>query len=272
MEQKKKIKLSRKTKRILISVSIGLLLAVFLFAGYKLYTIAHEYRVAQRSYNKLSGDYVSDADPASLPSLPGQAQTPADASLADPSPITVDFDALLAQNPDVRGWLYCADTVINYPVMQAADNDFYLHRLYDRSYNGSGSLFIDFRCTGSFASRINLIYGHHMNDGSMFASLVNYRKQEYYDAHPCMYLNTPEGNYRVDLFSAFITAADSAVYVTGFATDEEYQAYLLKMKAFSEFDCDVTPTVDDSIVVLSTCTYEYNQARYVVFGKLVPTR
>ncbi len=133
MEQKKKIKLSRKTKRILISVSIGLLLAVFLFAGYKLYTIAHEYRVAQRSYNKLSGDYVSDADPASLPSLPGQAQTPADASLADPSPITVDFDALLAQNPDVRGWLYCADTVINYPVMQAADNDFYLHRLYDLS-------------------------------------------------------------------------------------------------------------------------------------------
>lgn len=277
MEKKRK-KVNNKARAILISILIGLMLAVFLFAGWKLYTISHEYRVAQRSYNKLSDQFVSDATPAPLPSLPQggsqggsqNGQQPVAPVLADPSPISVDFDALLAKNPDVKGWLYCADTVINYPVVQAADNDYYLHRLYDRSYNGSGSIFIDYRCDGSFQSRIAILYGHHMNDGSMFASLVNYRKQEYYDAHPVMYLNTPDGNYLVELFSGFITAADSAVYVFGFESDEAYAAYLAKMQAFSDFESEIAPTIDDRIVVLSTCTYEYNDARYVVFGRLVP--
>lgn len=275
MEKKKTKKgLSRKAQRILISVSVGLLLVVFLFAGYKLYTIAHEYRAAQRSYNKLSGSYVSASDPAALPQLPdGSGQEGAQAGeLADPSPISVDFSALQAQNTDVKGWLYSEGTVINYPVMQSLDNDYYLHRLYDRSYNASGSLFIDYLCPGDFSGPIAIIYGHHMNDGSMFASLGNYRNQDYYEAHPVMYLNTPNGNYRVDLFSGFITASDSTVYTVRFESDEAYQAYLLKMKAFSDFESDVTPTVDDRIVVLSTCTYEYNDARYVVFGKLTPTR
>ena len=273
MEKKKtKKKMRRKTQRLLISILVGLLLVVFLFAGYKLYTIAHEYRVAQRSYNKLSDSCVSDGDPSALPALPGGDGSENSPDLADPSPISVDFDALLAQNTDVKGWLYSEGTVINYPVMQSLDNDFYLHRLYDKSYNASGSLFIDYLCPGDFSGDIAIIYGHHMNDGSMFASLGNYRNQEYYEEHPVMYLNTPNGNYRVDLFSGFITAADSTVYTVRFANDEAYQAYLLKMKAFSDFECDVTPTVDDHIIVLSTCTYEYNDARYVVFGKLTPTR
>ncbi len=284
MKKKKKKGISRKTQRILISILIGLLIAVFLFAAYKFYTIAHEYRAASRSYNKLSGSVVSSADPSSastpqqLPSLAGQdgkddpnvSQTPVE--LADPSPISVDFGALLAVSGDVKGWLYSEGTVINYPVMQAANNDYYLHRLYDGKYNASGSLFIDYHCPGDFSGKIAIIYGHHMNDGSMLASIGNYRKQSYYDAHPVMYLNTPRGNYRVDIFSGFITASDSSVYTVGFSDDEEYQAYLLKMKAFSDFESDVTPTVDDRIIVLSTCTYEYNDARYVVFGKLVPTR
>ena len=276
--EKKRIKLSQKDRAVLISALVFVLVVVFLVAGIKLYSIVHEYRVAQRSYNKLSDQFVSASTPAPQGSQTSQGQSGQAADpqpgvvLADPSPISVDFDALLAKNSDVKGWLYSEGTVINYPVVQAADNDYYLHRLYDGSYNGSGSLFIDYRCYSGLQGRIAIIYGHHMNDGSMFASLVEYRKQEYYDAHPVMYLNTPQGNYQVELFSGFITAADSAVYVMGFADDEEYAAYLMKMKAFSEFDCDVTPTVDDRIIVLSTCTYEYNNARYVVFGRLVPTR
>ena len=277
MEQKKTPKktMSVKTQRILISVLVVLLLAVFLFSGYKLYHISHEYRVAQRSYNNLSGSVVSDAAPEKLPELPDAVDPETGAELADPSPITVDFDALLAQSKDVKGWLYSPDTVINYPVMQSgADkpDDYYLHRLPDGSYNASGSLFIDFRNPGDFTGRIAIIYGHRMKDGSMFASLGDYKDQAYYDAHPYMYLNTPDGNYRVDLFSAFITASDSALYVPGFEDDESYQAYLLKVKAFSDFQCDVTPTVDDRIIMLSTCTYEYNEARFIVFGKLTPTK
>ena len=272
MEKKPTKRMSRKTRRILISALIGLLLAVFLFSGYKLYTIAHAYRAARHSYDTLSGSVVTNTDPSALPSLPDDADPQTGASLADPSPVTVDFSALKAQNSDIRGWLYSEGTVINYPVMQSNDNDYYLHRLPDKSYNSSGSLFVDYLCPGDFSGPITIIYGHHMRDGSMFASLGNYKKQSYYEEHPVMYLNTPDGNYRVDLFSAFITSADSMIYVPGFNSTEEYRDYLLKIKAFSDFECDVTPTVDDRIVMLSTCTYEYNQARYVVYGMLVPTK
>lgn len=272
MEMKKKKGMSRRTQRILISILIGLLLAAFLFAGYKLYMMAVEYREARRAYKQVSDAYVSSADSSSLPALPGQSGSQASAELADPSPITVDFEAMLAQNPDVKGWLYSEGTVINYPVMQATDNDYYLHRLFDRTYHPNGSLFIDCRCPGDFSGDIAIIYGHHMNDGSMLASITKYRKQDYYDEHPVMYLNTPNGNYRVDLFSGFITAADSTAYMVRFEDDEAFQAYLLKMKAFSDFECDVTPTVDDHIIMLSTCTYEYNDARYVLFGKLTPAK
>ena len=115
-----------------------------------------------------------------------------------------------------------------------------------------------------------MIYGHHMNDGSMFASICNYGKQEYYDAHPVMYLNTPTQNYRVELFTGFITSADSSVYTFFFNSDAEYGAFLEKMKGFSDFDCDVEVGPEDRIITLSTCTYEYDNARYVVMGKLVP--
>ena len=274
MDKKRtKKKTSRKTQTLLISILVGLLLAVFLFSGYKFYTIAHEYRVAQRSYNKLSDSYVSTADPAVVPTQPIESEDQVTVELADPSPVSVDFAALLAENTDVKGWLYSEGTVINYPILQSIDNDFYLHRLYDKRYNASGSLFIDYRCAGDFSGELAIIYGHHMNDGTMLASLVNYRKQEYYDAQPIMYLNTPNGNYRIDLFSSFITASDSeTVYRTSFSDREDYQTYLTKMKALSDFECDVTPTADDHIVMFSTCTYEYNEARYVVFGKLTPTR
>ncbi len=270
--RKKKQKLSRKTQRILLSVLVGLLLAVFLFSGYKLYSIVHEYRVAQRSYSGLHDQVTQTHTPtvSYAPQEPG-AEKPAEEP-SDTSPLQVDFDALRAVNPDVKGWLYSEGTVISYPVLQSLDNAYYLHRLYDRSENPSGSLFMDFQSPGDFSGRISIIYGHHMKDGSMFASLVKYKDQQYYEEHPVMYLNTPTGNYRVEVFSGFITASDSTVYTKSFANDEEYQNYLIKMKAFSDFESDVTPGVGDRVLVLSTCTYEYNEARYVVFGRLVPAK
>jgi sortase B len=109
-----------------------------------------------------------------------------------------------------------------------------------------------------------------MNDGSMFASIVNYKKQEYYTAHPNLYLNTPSGNYRLAVFSGFVTYADSSVYTFDFAGDADFMDYVAKMKGFSDFSSDVTVSASDRIAVLSTCTYEYDDARYVLFAKMVP--
>ena len=109
-----------------------------------------------------------------------------------------------------------------------------------------------------------------MNDGTMFASLANYRERAYYERYPVMYLSTKDMNYRVEIFSAYLTDAESDSYTFLFESDEAYVAYLRKICAQSDFQSNVSLSYTDRIITLSTCSYEYNDARYVVHGKLVP--
>ncbi len=256
----------KKSVKILLTVLCLIFVGIFAFSGYKLYSIMHEYKVAENKYNDLSNRFVN-SDRKKTESEMSEEDKLAN---EETSPIDVDFNALREQCADVVGWIYSEDTVINYPMVIAEDNFYYLRRMIDGNYNSSGTLFLDCLNEGDFSSKNTLIYGHNMRDGSMFASIRNYDKQEYYDAHPKLYINTPDGNYRVEVFSAYITDADSDTYTIGFSSDEDYQAYLDKMVSQSAFTSDVKPTSKDRIVTLSTCTYEYADARFVVQGRLVP--
>ena len=142
--------------------------------------------------------------------------------------------------------------------------------MMDKSYNPGGTLFIDYRCAGDFSSKNTLIYGHHMGDGSMLASIVDYKTQEYFDKHPVMYLNTPNGTYRLDIVAGFVTYYDSRVYNYEFDSRTEFEEWFALMRGFSDFESPVKVDSDDLLVTLSTCTYEYDNARYVVLAKLVP--
>ena len=285
---KKRRKNTKDKTTLLLTALTVLLIAVFLFSGYKLLSTLLEYRKAANTYNNLSGEVVSNRDagspsgdsPAASSGTAGrtanrgaQSQSSGGQTAAQPlerSPIEVDFSALLARNSDVVGWIYSPDTVINYPVVQGSDNDYYLHRLIDGTWNPSGSIFVDVRNPLCFDGRSAILYGHHMNDGSMFASIVNYKNQAYYNEHPNLYLNTPSGNYRLAVFSGFVTYADSSVYTFDFTDDADFLDYVGKMKGFSDFNSEVTVAATDRIAVLSTCTYEYDDARYVIFAKMIP--
>lgn len=186
------------------------------------------------------------------------------------SPIVVDFEALTERNGDICGWLYCPDTVISYPVVQAEDNSFYLHRDIDLNYSSYGTLFTETMSEKDFNNDNSIIYGHHMKDGGMFAGLVNYAGKNYYEKHPVFYLNTPEMNYRVEVFAAFLTDMYSDAYNNTFDSDEEMQAWLDTAKDLSAIETDVEVSPGDRILTLSTCTYEYDTARYVVMGKMIP--
>ena len=188
------------------------------------------------------------------------------------SPIVVDFEALAERNSDVCGWLYCPNTVISYPVVQAEDNSFYLHRDIDLNYSSYGTLFTEAMSAKDFDNDNSIIYGHHMKDGGMFAGLVNYGKMNYYEKHPVFYLNTPEMNYRVEVFAAFLTDMYSDAYNNSFDSDEEMQAWLDAARELSAIKTDVEVQPGDRVLTLSTCTYEYDTARYVVMGKMVPIR
>ncbi len=240
-------------------------LIVFIFSAYKIISTLAGYRQAQKAYDGMSTQFVSVATPAptAAPDAPEASAPP------EVSPINVDFDALKATSADAVGWIYQPDTVINYPIAHTDNNFYYLDHILGGESNGNGTPFIDTLCAGDFSNKNTLIYGHNMNDGSMFASLRNYRDAAYYPEHPVLYISTPEKNYRLELFTGFVTEADSDAYAFQFDEDEQFMHYVETMKAQSTFQSDVTVAADDKLVLLSTCTYEFDDARYVVIGKLV---
>lgn len=182
-------------------------------------------------------------------------------------PIEVDFDALRTENPDIIAWIYCPDTEVSYPVLQSDDNQYYLRRRSDGSHHIAGSIFADYRNSADFTDENLILYGHNMTNGSMFALLPHYAQQNYYEEHPVWYLLTPTANYKVRLFAGFVTSTKSQVYSL---IHEQVNGESIMLKAWedSDFQCDFPPTDGEQTITLSTCSYEFSDARYVLIGTL----
>ena len=180
-----------------------------------------------------------------------------------------DFAALRAVNPDVVGWLTCPGTVIDYPVVQGDDNIYYLTRLFNGETNKAGTLFLDCHNAPDFMDGNSVIYGHHMKNGSMLAGIVGYKEQAYYDAHPAMELFTPAGDYLVELFSGYVARDEAVLTAPHFADDAAFGECIAEANAASTFKCAVDVQPSDRILTLVTCTYEVENARYVLHGRVV---
>lgn len=188
------------------------------------------------------------------------------------APIQVDFDALFTKNQDVVAWLYCPDTPINYPVVQSSDNNYYLRRLLDGSYNSAGTLFLDYRNAEDLSNWNSVIYGHNMKNDSMFGTLPDYKTPSYFQEHPEMFLLTPEQDYSIQLLAGFTTPASSELY-SSFAPDAAEATRLIESWIRnSDFVSEIQPTAEDHLITLSTCSYEYDNARYVLIGILKECR
>ena len=240
-------------RRTISNILIIVFSAIIAFSGYRLWKIFHEYHVGEKQYEQTADSYVRPKDP--------------DHTLADNGPqecpITVDFDGLLAENSDVVGWIYSEGTQINYPVLRGESNETYLRHMINGQYNSSGSIFMDFRNNPDLSDFNTIIYGHHMKNGSMFASLHEYVDQSYFEDHKNMWYLTPEHVYRLDVISGYIGKAEAEVY-TIFKNQDELDSYLSFASVYSDFTPNQVPEEINKVVVLSTCSYEYDDARYVV--------
>lgn len=168
------------------------------------------------------------------------------------------------------GWIWCPDTVIDYPIMQWSDNDYYLHHLPDGSGSDIGSIFLDAENQGDFTDDLSVIYGHHITRGRMFTPLTNYRDPSYYIEHPKMYLYLADGKtYQVQLFAGEVADGASANLPTKFSTGKERGEFVQEKKRNSTFTSDIKIGKKDSLIALCTCTYEFSNARYILYGKLV---
>lgn len=126
---------------------------------------------------------------------------------------------------------------------------------------------MDYRCRSDYSSLNTIIYGHNMKNDSMFGTFTDYKSQEYYDEHPVIWLLTPEVNYKIELMAGYVTPSDSDAY-SEFISHEELYEYIQEAKNKSTFSSPLTCSSKDRIVTLSTCSYEYDTARYVLVGKL----
>ena len=254
----------KKRRKIVIGVLFFLFGAVFAFSAVRLLQAGRVYRVGSETYESLAQTAVIRKEEALEPSSPEEAEAPKEPLL------NVDFEMLHSVNEQVIGWIYSGNEEINYPIVQGEDNDYYLRRLVDGTYNSNGSIFMDYRNSPAMEDRNTLIYGHNMGNHTMFASLLDYSTEGYYEENPVLILQTPEESYYLEVFSGYVTDASSTGYRIDFADDGDFSAFLEEIRGKSEFETGVEVTAEDRIVTLATCSYRFNDARYVLHCKLVP--
>lgn len=182
-------------------------------------------------------------------------------------PAAVDFDRLHAVSKDAAAWLLSPGTTVNYAVARAEDNEYYLRRLLDGTYANGGTLFIDYRCAADFTDWNTVIYGHYMDDGTMFAELANYQDPAYYKEHPVLYLYLPGKRYELELVAGYTTDISDELYSLP-ASREARDKVLEEAVGKSSFSARVTVGEEDRLVTLSTCSYVYEDARYVVLARI----
>lgn len=162
------------------------------------------------------------------------------------------------------GWINVPETKINYPVMYSGDNNFYLHRAVDGSYLRVGSIFLDYRCNSDFASRINILYGHNMSDGSMFADVMKFIDSSYFDSHNYGWLSTPNAVYKIDFFSV----SQPENYDDFYDVNSDINLWLESLRENSFIWRNIGISEEDRFISLSTCTGSEGSSRTVLTGKL----
>ncbi len=186
--------------------------------------------------------------------------------------LSIDFEYLKGINPDVVGWIKIEDTQINYPIVQGTNNSFYLNHSYDKKWSGAGSIFMDYSSSSDFSDLNTFIYGHHTNNGSMFGELYKYMDANFYKEHPSFYLYTLNGNYVVDVFSAYIDDVESDSYKQDFSSFEEYEKYLNDVIVKSKYKTNLEINAEkDRIITLYSCSHENRRTkrdRYYIHGIL----
>ena len=179
----------------------------------------------------------------------------------------MDFTALQNANDDVFGWITIPTTRLSYPLLQGEDNEYYLNRTWRKGRNSVGAIFMDYRASRDLSDFHTVIYGHRMNNRSMFGTLLSYADPTYLAANPTVYIADKNGSHAYDIFAVY-EAENMATYKLDFADDSEKLTFLNYCVEKSLHETGITPEVDDRILTLSTCTGNGHDSRWVVQAAL----
>lgn len=183
--------------------------------------------------------------------------------------LNVNFDKLKNTNSDTVGWLNVSGTNINYPVVQAKDNSYYLTHSFDKTYNKAGWVFMDYRNKMDNLNKNTIIYAHSRVNNTMFGSLNKTLKKDWYNnkSNHMIRLSTENINSMWQIFSVYTVPNTNDYIKTVFNNDDEFLDFINLIKNRSKFDFATDVNISDNIITLSTC-YKTND-RVVVHAKLI---
>lgn len=267
-----------KKKNMIAGILIGaVLVAGLAYTGYELYQWWNDGRLIQQEADEIASDFLlpEETPPAMEPpeeSGETQEESPTESTEGQAEPVlTIDYEKLLATNSEAIGWIRIDGTSVNYPVMQASDNNKYMSMNIYGEYSSAGTPFLD--CTNNLEPLDSnlVIYGHNMGIGrtSAFSTLTKYKSHSHWSRYPLIELNLKgeTGLWRIFAVLEFNVEDLSAYNYTthNFLTQEEMQAFVNEAKQRSSYDTGVEVTGEDHILTLSTC----DRGTYGTKGRIV---
>lgn len=228
-------------KRMINNILLIICIFIFCISTWKLYGYYRSYKKAKDTYSKIAKENVKISK----------------------NERKIDFKKLKSQNQDIAGWIYIRGTTIDYPIVQGKDNEEYLHQDFNKKKSSSGTIFLDKNCKKDFTSDNNIIYGHHMKNGTMFAQLLKFREKSFLKKHNEIMIFTPDRTIHLKVISAYAQKAQNKIPVT-FANDKQKKAYIKKIESMSEQTIKTSRINDSHIYTFVTCSYEGEDNRTYV--------
>ena len=223
---------------------------IICISSYNIYTTLSEYKRSDNIYSEIRN-------------LKEAAMTEAGEDEIEDENVKLSKE-LSKKNSDYRCWINVQGTNIDYPIVQGRDNSYYLTHDFNKGYLPAGSIFMDYR--NDLKKDLNtVIYGHHMRNSTMFGQLEKFKKKEFFEENKRVMISTKEGTQEYEVFAIGIFKADFGYNKVDFGNKEEYEAFLNKIKENALFKRDIVSS-EDQIITLSTCSYEFDNARTALFA------
>ncbi|MGL5755367.1 MAG: class B sortase [Paraclostridium sp.] len=221
-------------KKIFKTIINIVLIAILIYSGYNIYDKLNQYKKADKTYTEARAEKK---------------------------------ETLKNKNPDFKFWLKVDNTNIDYPVVQSNDNKYYLNKDFYNQDSSSGSIFMDYRDNPN--SQNTILYGHNMRNKTMFNNLLKFKDADFFNQNNKIRIIKNNKEYIYEVFSAYTIDAGYDYLIPNFSNPESFKKYIKDIREKSLFKSNLDVNTKDKLITLSTCSYEFDDARTVVHGKLI---
>ena len=227
-------------KNFFLNLLTVVCIIVIFICGYKIYTTLKDYKKAANVYSQIRDTKEHSKD------------------MSDAT------ENLSSINSDYQFWINVEGTNIDYPVVQGSNNDFYLNHDFNKNYLPAGSIFLDYR--NNFEEDSNsVIYGHHMRNSTMFGQMEKFKDKDFFEENKIITLKTGDSIYEYEIFAIGVYDADFGYNRVSFSNEKDFNDFLNKILSKSIYSRNIVSS-KDKIITLSTCSYEYDDARTAIFA------